>query len=337
MHRCRALLGGLDRRVKPINGACPFHIRSMHLPRFLVTPAELDQAFTWPNKTERPIPLSAAWFLPNDPEKRTGLQSFNKQRIPGSRFFDLDEIKDASSPWPHMLPDPRTFTKAMGELGIRKDDTVVVYDTAELGIFSAPRVAWTLKVLGHSKTHLLNNFRVWVDEGRAVESGQPARMSSASYDSEHSLSTNDSVVQFDEMRSIVLDKRDSMGQSAAPTLIDARPLQRWKGMAPEPRPNLPSGHMPGSVSVPFSDVLDPQTKCILPPSQLKELFKSKGVSADSEIISSCGTGVTAAVIDVALAEADWSQHNTRRIYDGSWIEWASRLRPEDGWIVNSDG
>ena len=118
----------------------------------------------------RVIPLCAAWFLPND--GRSGIQSFREQRIPKARFFDLDKVIDKHSPYPHMLPDAKGFAAAMSELGIRKEDIVVVYDTKELGIFSAPRVGWTLRVFGHERVHVLNNYRLWLQQGLPTESGE---------------------------------------------------------------------------------------------------------------------------------------------------------------------
>lgn len=124
---------------------------SRNFSSYLVTPNELNQALkaNAPSRLStapRTIPVCASWFLPNDPQKRTGLQVYTQGHIPNARFFDLDKVADTSSPYPHMLPSPAVFKEAMSELGIARDDTVVVYDTAELGIFSGPRVAWTLVI-----------------------------------------------------------------------------------------------------------------------------------------------------------------------------------------------
>ena len=132
---------------------------------YIVTPKELSEALqknvtSKLSTSPRVIPLCGAWFLPNDPEGRTGRKVFEQRRIPSARFFDLDAVKDHDSPYPHMLPTAEVFAEAMGELGIKRDDTLVVYDTHELGLFSAPRVAWTLRVFGHPQVHILNNFRV---------------------------------------------------------------------------------------------------------------------------------------------------------------------------------
>lgn len=300
---------------------------------YLVTPSELSHALsrnpTSPISTSpRVITLCASWFLPNDPQQRNGLSEFRRQRIPKARFFDLDAIKDADSPLPHMLPSPTTFGEAMSSLGCRKDDEIVVYDTAELGIFSAPRVGWTLHVFGHAKVHVLNNFRLWVDQGYPTESGQPSTTETSDYPVPEV--DRDKIVAFKQVMEIAKDhgKEGSEGVQ----ILDARPAGRFSGADPEPRPGLSSGHIPGSISVPVSDLLDPKTKALLPGSQLKELFTRKGVDPARPIVSSCGTGVTAAVIDAALSEADFGDPRMRRLYDGSWTEWAQKVTEADGLI-----
>ena len=215
-----------------------------------------------------------------------------------------------------MLPTAEEFAKAMERIGIRKDDEVVVYDSKELGIFSAPRVGWTFKIFGHPSVHLLNNFRLWVEQGYPTESGdleefveEPSHYSVPQVDPER-------VVKFAEIKEIVKDygKEGSEGIQ----ILDARSKGRWAGTAPEPRPELPSGHMPGSMSVPITDLLDPTTGALLSGEQLRTIFEGKGVDPTKPIISSCGTGVTAAVIDTALGEAEFGPADDRRLYDGSW-------------------
>lgn len=205
-----------------------------HLTSYLVTPAELNAALqknvhSKLSTAPKIIPLCASWFLPND--GRNGLDTFKEARIPTARFFDLDEIKDPTSPYPHMLPSAADFAKAMGQLGIRKDDSVVVYDSKELGIFSAPRVGWTLQVFGHPNVHVLNNFRKWVDEGLPTESGEPAEITPTEYvGSELDASK---VVAFEEVKEIAKE----LGKEGADEvqILDARSAGRWKGTDPEPR------------------------------------------------------------------------------------------------------
>jgi len=283
---------------------------------YLVTPAELQAALkkNSPSKIStapRTVAVCASWFLPND--GRNGLQTFREKRIPSSRFFDLDKVIDKHSPYPHMLPSASDFAKAMSGLGIKRDDTVVVYDSQELGIFSAPRVGWTMKAFGHDSVHVLNNFKLWVEEGYPTESGEFWDVDTCVYPIPEFNS--DKLVEFEEMRELVRDTNKEGAEQVQ--ILDARSHGRWAGKDPEPRPGLSSGHMPGSVSVPVSDLLDPIKKTILPGDELKKIFESKGIDPNRPIISSCGTGVTAAVIDAALSEAGYSEQG-RRVYDGSW-------------------
>ena len=264
----------------------------------------------------RIVPICASWFLPNDAEGRTGWQVFKEQRIPTAKFFDLDGCKDHESKYPHMLPTCQDFARAMEAIGIRKDDEVVVYDSKELGLFSAPRVGWTFKVFGHPYVHVLNNFRLWVDQGYPTESGEvhPVVREKSKYPVP---SVNpDLVVKFAEVKDIAKDhgKEGSDGIQ----LLDARGKGRFSGSEPEPRPGVSSGHIPGSINIPHSDLLDSKTGALLPGHQLRAVFESRGVDPEKPIITTCGTGVTAAVIDSALAEADYGKAHDRRLYDGSW-------------------
>lgn len=204
------------------------------LDSYLVAPAELDAAlkknvYSKLSTAPKIIPLCASWFLPND--GRNGLDTFKERRIPHARFFDLDQVKDPTSPYPHMLPSAQDFAKAMGELGIRLHDSVVVYDSKELGIFSAPRVAWTLKVFGHTNVHVLNNFRKWCDEGYPTENGSPDNVEYVHYPVPELDASK--VVAFEEVKSIAKE----LGKEGAEEvqILDARSLGRWKGTDPEPR------------------------------------------------------------------------------------------------------
>ncbi|EOO02390.1 putative thiosulfate sulfurtransferase protein [Phaeoacremonium minimum UCRPA7] len=304
-----------------------------NLSSYLVTPKELHEALkknppSSISTDPRIIPLCAAWFLPNDPEKRTGIQVYREKRIPKARFFDLDKVIDKRSPYPHMLPGPKDFAAAMSELGIRREDTVVVYDTKELGIFSAPRVGWTLQVFGHPKVHVLNNFRLWVEEGLPTESGELYNVECNTYPIPELDASK--VASFEDVKEVAMDFNKEGAEGVQ--ILDARSNGRWTGKAPEPRPGLSSGHMPGSINIPFDAVLDPTTKAFLPADQLKKIFQDKGVDPQKPIISSCGTGVTAVVLETALTEAGYGSADLRRVYDGSWTEWAQRVRPSDSLI-----
>lgn len=204
---------------------------------YLVTPAELNSALkknvhSKLSTAPKVIPLCASWFLPND--GRNGLDTYKECRIPRARFFDLDEVKDPTSPYPHMLPSAKDFARAMGKLGIRIHDSVVVYDSKELGIFSAPRVAWTLQVFGHVNVHVLNNFRKWCDEGYPTDSGLPGDVQPVDYPVPQLDQAK--VVAFEEVKTIAM----SLGKEGADEvqILDARSLGRWKGTDPEPREGM---------------------------------------------------------------------------------------------------
>ncbi|KAI5801576.1 Rhodanese-like domain-containing protein [Peziza echinospora] len=300
---------------------------------YIVTPHELHQALSnnptaASTITPRTIPISAEWFLPND--GRTGYEEYVKLRIPGARFFDLDKIKDPDSPYPHMLPTPEVFSEAMKNLGIQREDTVVIYDSPQVGIFSAPRAAWTFRVFGHPKVHLLNNFKQYVDEGLPTESGEE----NLSYEKtvypaapfNYSL-----VASFEEIKDI--SQSEENGKKIQ--IIDARPNGRWKGTDPEPRAGLSSGHVPNSINIPFSSLIDPITKKLLSSGELKRILLDSGVnpSKDVEKRFMCGTGVTAVIIDAALEEA--GIEGKRKVYDGSWTEWAQRVGGSSSLIAKS--
>jgi thiosulfate/3-mercaptopyruvate sulfurtransferase len=171
--------------------------------------------------------------MPNDPEKRTGHGAYLAGHISGARFFDLDKISDTESPYPHMLPSPQVFAAAMGKLGIRPDDSIVVYDTAELGIFSAPRVAWTLKVFGHDEVHILNNFKLWVDGGLPLEKGEPEEKWQETVYPVPEVDVK-KVIEFGELKERIKEqKKDGTGPIS---IVDARSQERFEGTAPEPRP-----------------------------------------------------------------------------------------------------
>jgi thiosulfate/3-mercaptopyruvate sulfurtransferase len=286
---------------------------------YLVTPTELHEALkknppSSISTDPRVIPLCASWFLPNDAQKRTGIQTFRELRIPKARFFDLDRVIDRHSPYPHMLPSPKEFAAAMSELGIRRDDIVVVYDSKELGIFSAPRAAWTFQVFGHPRVHVLNNFRLWVDQGLPTEHGEVYTVECGMYPIPEMDEAK--VASYETVREVALDVNKEGAEGVQ--VLDARSSGRFSGKAPEPREGLSSGHMPGAINIPFDTVLDPETKAFLPKEKLKEIFEQKGVDPTKPIISSCGTGVTACVLDTALDLAGIGAPEKRRVYDGSW-------------------
>lgn len=202
---------------------------------YVITPSQLALALdanpplSSPG-TSRIIPVSAEWYLPND--ARNGRQEFLNRRIPTARFFDLDGIKDEASPYPHMLPSASVFAEAMGKLGITRRDTVVLYDSPYVGIFSAPRAAWTFRVFGHEKVHLLNNFKVWIEEGLPVETGPDEVVEATEYEvGEADLGMVDGFEDVKRVAEKVLG-----GGGSGVQVLDARPKGRFSGVDPEPRP-----------------------------------------------------------------------------------------------------
>lgn len=176
--------------------------------------------------------------MPNDPEKRTGKGAFAAGRVPTARFFDIDAVSDKNSQYPHMLPSPELFSKAMSELGIRRDDSVVVYDSAEVGIFSAPRAAWTLKAFGHDQVHILNNFKLWVDQGFPIEKDEPEAVDATDYPVPQLDSSL--VMSYETLKERIKEQGKEGAEKI--TILDARPKGRFDGTAAEPRAGKNTSH-----------------------------------------------------------------------------------------------
>jgi thiosulfate/3-mercaptopyruvate sulfurtransferase len=250
--------------------------------------------------------VDGSWFL-GEPGK--GEVAYRQEHIPGAVHFPLDEVCDRSSDLPHMLPSPEAFAAWAGGKGLRADDAIVVYDV--IGVRSAARTWWTLTVFGARNVKVLNGgLPAWKDAGGSTVSGdvlvQPTRFDASS--------PGDKVVSFAEM----LDFSQRRPEDA-PLTLDARSTGRFEGREPEPREGLSSGHMPNSASLPFTDLLDGGR--MKAPDDLRALFAAKGVDGVRPVVTTCGSGVTAAVLALALVEAGFS---LPRLYDGSWAEWASR-------------
>lgn len=250
--------------------------------------------------------VDATWFLPTEP--RTGAQAYAEAHIPGAVFFDIDALSDRTSDLPHMLPTPEAFADAVGALGLDRDTDIVVYDAA--GLFSAPRVWWTLRVNDFDRVKVLDGgLRKWAAEGRAVTGERPAPQA------------RDVTPAFQpELVRDLSAVRQALAGAAQ--VIDARPAARFRGEVPEPRPGLRAGHMPGAFSQPFSEVANPDGT-LKTADGLRAVFARLDLSAP--IIASCGSGVTAAVLAIALARLG---RTDVPIYDGSWSEWGGRSDTE---------
>ncbi len=249
--------------------------------------------------------VDASWYMPN--EKRDPQAEFEAAHIPGAVHFDIDAIADQATGLPHMLPAPDGFAQAVGALGIGNGDRVVVYDGS--GIFSAPRVWWMFKAMGHDQVQVLDGgFPKWKREGRAVETGA-AR--SAAQDFRASL--RPAIMRnFDDVMGLVKDR--------SAQIADARSPGRFTGSEAEPRAGVRGGHMPGASNVHFRTLLTADGT-FKPPEEMRALFESAGVDPQEPIVTSCGTGVTAAILMLALE--DIGARNVA-LYDGSWTEWGGR-------------
>lgn len=245
--------------------------------------------------------VDASWRMPGNPP---AIKDHLLRRLPGALFFDLDRIADTETDLPHMLPAQEQFAESVGALGITAGDCVVVYDDA--GIFSSARVWWTFRTMGHEKVSVLDGgLPKWLREGRPTQSGQ-AKLPPTDY-----LVSVPRRLQrsHEDVRRALEDKSF--------VVIDARPTARFKGTAPEPRPGLQRGHMRTAKSLPHSVLLSSEG-AMLPEANLLALFDSVGATKDKSVISTCGSGVTAAVIALALERIG---HNRHGLYDGSWTEW----------------
>jgi thiosulfate/3-mercaptopyruvate sulfurtransferase len=223
--------------------------------------------------------------------------------IPGAIFFDIEELSDHSTTLPHMLPKPEDFSRSMSTLGIGDGMTIVVYEQDQ--VFSAPRALWMLRTFGAQNICLLNGgLRAWVEAGHSTHSGA-VRREAAKF---HAKLNQEAVKDFAQMRRIIAEHEQ---------ILDARSAGRFAGSSPEPRPDLSSGHMPGAINVPFTELSE--NGRLKPASELRELFASKQVDLDKSIATTCGSGVTAAVVALGL-ELAGAKHVS--LYDGSWSEYA---------------
>ena len=246
--------------------------------------------------------IDASWYLPD--AGRDAKAEYKAAHIPGARFFDIDEITDSRSNLPHMAPPPEKFVSRMRAMGIGDGHQVVVYDGS--GLFSAARVWWTFRLMGKTDVAVLDGgFPKWQAEGREVEDMPPV--------------LRDRHITVSRQHALVKDVTQvahaaKLGEAE---IIDARSAARFKGEAPEPRPGLRSGHIPGSKNVPYASLLNPDGT-MKPVADLRAVFEAAGVNLSKPAITSCGSGVTAAILSLALERMG---HKNHALYDGSWAEW----------------
>jgi len=245
--------------------------------------------------------VDASWYLPA--QKRDGRAEYDAAHIPGAVFFDHDLVSDQESPLPHTLPSPQDFAQYVGTMGISADDTIVVYDGP--GFFSAPRAWWMFRVMGVFQVYVLDGgFDRWKAAGRPV-TAEKTRIAPCIFHADFDAAR---VASLADMRRIVGTHESQ--------IADARGPGRFAGTEPEPRAGIRSGHMPGAKNVPASMLSE--NGQLLPRDRLRKLILDAGIDLSQPVVTSCGSGITAAAITLALETLG---HTDNRLYDGSWTEW----------------
>jgi thiosulfate/3-mercaptopyruvate sulfurtransferase len=247
--------------------------------------------------------VDASYYLPH--EGLSGRQEFELQHIPGAVFFDINEIADADNPLPHMLPPPEKFSSKVTKLGLGDGVRMVIYD--QRGLMSAPRVWWTFRYFGHDDVAVLDGgLPKWLAEGRPVDDG-PARPVERHFTARvNSFMLRDKA----QVQANLTSRREQV--------LDARGTGRFEASEPELWPGRRPGHIPGSLSLPYTDLLDPETQTLRPAAELRACFEAAGLDMARPVITTCGSGVTAAVLSLGLHLAG---HKDVALYDGSWAEW----------------
>ncbi len=246
--------------------------------------------------------LDASWYLPGD--GRDPRAEYDEAHIPGARFFDIDDISDHRSAMPHMVPPVEKFMSRMRAMGVGDGHQVVVYDGA--GLFSAARVWWLFRLMGKTDVAVLDGgLPKWRSEGREIEDLPPV--------------VRDRHMTVQRQNQMIKDVTQVAAASKLGDyeIIDARSAERFRGDAPEPREGLRAGHIPGAKNVPFKTLLNVDGT-MKDPDTLRQVFVDAGVDLDKPAITSCGSGVTAAVLSLALERIG---HRNHALYDGSWSEW----------------
>ena len=250
------------------------------------------------------IVFDATYYLPTENKDARAL--FAEAHIPGARFFDIGEIADPDTELPHMVPTPGRFERLMASLGVSNSSQVVFYD--QKGLQSAARGWWMMGLFGHDQAAVLDGgLPKWLQEDRAREAGTSQVPAAGRF-------------QANLRAARLCGIGDMLTPDPEVVVLDARAAGRFDGTAPEPRPGLPSGHMPGSRNVPSASLLAADGT-MLPPERLRAIFAAAGADGSRPVVTSCGTGVTATILTLGLLRAGLPQG---AVYDGSWTEWASR-------------
>jgi thiosulfate/3-mercaptopyruvate sulfurtransferase len=252
------------------------------------------------------VVFDATKYLPNEP--KDGRAEFLNAHIPGVRYFDIDQIADSDTDLPHMVPTPGRFAKLLGALGVSNASRVVFYD--QKGLASAARGWWLMGLFGHDAAAVLDGgFPKWRREGRAIETGEPTAPSPAAFRPDYRAARLRGVG--DMLRNV---------QTQAELVLDARAAGRFTGEVPEPRAGMRSGHIPGSASLPYTDLLNADGT-FRPVSDIRARLAQAGVDAARPVVTSCGSGVTACILTLGLQLAGLPGG---AVYDGSWTEWGGR-------------
>ena len=252
------------------------------------------------------VVFDATKYLPNEP--KDGLAEFRRAHVPGARYFDIDLIADRDTDLPHMVPTPGRFAKLMGELGVACASRIVFYD--QKGLASTARGWWLMGLFGHDAAAVLDGgLPKWQRENRGVETGDPRLPSPTTYRPDYRAS---------RLRGI----GDVLGniETRAELVLDARAAGRFTGETPEPRAGMRSGHIPGSASLPYTDLLNADGT-FRAPEAIRERLAQAGVTAGRPVVTSCGSGVTACILTLGLRLASLPEG---AVYDGSWTEWGGR-------------
>ncbi|MCP4328153.1 MAG: 3-mercaptopyruvate sulfurtransferase [Alphaproteobacteria bacterium] len=250
--------------------------------------------------------VDGTWFLPA--MERDARAEYVEAHIPGAVLFDIDEIADTDSALPHMLPAPEKFSARVRKLGLGDGNRIIVYDA--LGLFSAARVWWMFRVFGHNDVAVLDGgLPKWLAEGRPTESGVVTPQ-----ERHFTARLNNMMVRHVDQVRVNIDRDREQ-------LLDARSAGRFNGSEPEPRADLRSGHIPGSINLPYGDLLDATTGTVLSADELKARFAAAGLDLGRPVVTSCGSGVTACILVLGMHLIG---HTDNAVYDGSWTEWGGR-------------
>jgi thiosulfate/3-mercaptopyruvate sulfurtransferase len=249
--------------------------------------------------------IDASWHMPG--EGKDAHAEYVAEHIPGAIFFDIDEIADTKSKLPHMLPPPEKFSSRMRSMGVGDGSRIVIYDSS--GLYSAARVWWTFRVMGVDDVSVLNGgLPKWKKEGRPLDGGEPIGRTARHFTARRNA---DLVRDAADIKAVLKDK--------SADLVDARAPDRFAGKAPEPRPGLRSGHIPGAHNLPYGKLLN-QDGTLKSAPELERLFAQAGVDLSKPVVASCGSGITASVLALGLAQIG---HRKTAVYDGSWSEWGA--------------